>query len=221
MKNLFDLTGQVAIVTGTSSGIGIEVAKALANQGANIVLLARRMDKLESVKEMIEKDYNVKALAIPCDLTIEEDIRKAVEEVIKEFGQIDILVNNAGAIVNKPTEEMSLEEWNLVVNVNLTGVFLMTKHVVPYMKEKEYGRIINISSMNGLIANLNGHIAPYTATKGGVINLTRQWGAEYSKDGITCNSIAPGMFPSEMMDTDLDNNTEWAAYLQIAIPASR
>lgn len=221
MKNYFDLSDQLAIVTGASSGLGVEFAHALANQGANIALIARREDKLIELANILEAKYKVDVIVAVADLTKEDDVKNAVDKIYKKFNRIDILVNNAGTVNNKPTVDLSLEEWNHVIDINLGGLFLMTKYVARHMEAANYGRIINIASMNGIIASSIGTIAPYTASKGGVINLTRQWAAEYSKKGITVNAIAPGMFPSEIMDTDTAENPELQQYYNMTIPLGR
>ena len=218
MKDIFDLSGQVALITGASSGLGVEFAKALASKGANVALFARREEKLKEVAADIEK-MNVKALPVKCDVTDEAQIENAVSKVIDTFGKIDILINNAGFCFVKPTAEMRMEDWNRVMDVNLDGVFLMTKHVAPYMVKQSYGRIINIGSMYGLRANTTGAIAHYYASKGAIPQLTRGWAQEYALNGITVNAIAPGMFPSEIM---IDEGTdEFNAFIRQLVPVGR
>lgn len=217
-RNIFDLTGKVAFITGASSGLGVEFAKALAIQGADIALLARREDKLKTVAKEIE-DFGVRALPVKCDVTDEEQIANAVEKVIDTFGRIDILINNAGFCFVKPTSEMSLEDWNRVMDVNLDGVFLTTKHVTPHMVKQNYGRIINIGSMYGLRANTTGPIAHYYASKGAIPQLTRGWAQEYALNGITVNAVAPGMFPSEIMIDE--NSEEFNAFIKQLVPVGR
>lgn len=204
MKNLFDLSGKKAIVTGASSGLGTQFAKALATQGADVAILARRVDRLESLAEEI-REMGVKCLPIRCDVTVESQIEEAVNNVAAEFGQIDILVNNAGVVGAGPTEDLALEEWNRIITTNLTGVFLMAKHVARKMKERNSGSIINISSIAGFVSFEGLSVAAYGASKGGVVNLTRYLAAEWGKYGIRVNSIAPGFFPSEMTQAFVDD----------------
>lgn len=218
MKDIFDLTGRVAVITGASSGLGVEFAKALSLRGANIALLARREEKLKQVQKLIEKN-GVKAISVKCDVTAEDQIANAVNTVIQEFGKIDILINNAGYCFVKPTVEMTKEDWGSVVDVNLDGVFFVTKHVAPHMIKQNYGRIINIGSMFGLRANTTGAIPHYYASKGAIPQLTRGWAQEYGQNGITVNAIAPGMFPTEIM---VDEGTEeFKAYLKMLCPVGR
>lgn len=197
MNNIFDLTGKKAIVTGASSGLGVQFAKALAGQGADVAILARRIDRLQTLAEEINA-MGVKCLPIQCDVTVESQIEEAVNKVANEFGQIDILVNNAGVVGVGATEDLPLEEWNRVITTNLTGVFLVAKHVARKMKEKNTGSIINISSIAGFVSFEGISVAAYGASKGGVVNLTRNLASEWGKYGIRVNSIAPGFFPSEM-----------------------
>lgn len=209
MKDLFDLNGKVALITGASSGLGVEFAKVLSSKGANIALLARRKDKLEETKNMVEKN-GVKAIAVSCDITDEKQIENAVKEVIKEFGRIDVLINNAGNCFVKSTIEMTMEDWKKVMDINMDGVFFMTKHVAPHMINQNYGRIINIGSMYGLRANTTGSIPHYYASKGAIPQLTRGWAQEFAEYGITVNAIAPGMFPSEIsVDEDTAESREF------------
>lgn len=150
MSNLFDLTGKVAIITGASSGIGIQIAKAFAEQGANVALLARRIDRLENVAKEIEA-IGRKALPVKCDVTKEDDAKSAVNTVITKFGKIDILMNNAGVASVGSVETIDTAEWDRVIDTNLKGTFLMSKYVVKHMKERGYGKIINTASILSLI----------------------------------------------------------------------
>lgn len=197
MNNIFDLTGKKAIVTGASSGLGAQFAKALAGQGADVAILARRFERLQTLAEEINA-MGVKCIPVQCDVTVESQVEEAVNKIAAEFGQIDILVNNAGVAGVGATEDLPLEEWNRVITTNLTGVFLVAKHVARKMKEKNVGSIINISSIAGFVSFEGMSVAAYGASKGGVVNLTRNLASEWGKYGIRVNSIAPGFFPSEM-----------------------
>lgn len=199
MNNIFDLTGKVAIVTGASSGLGVQFAHVLADNGAKVVLVARRVDKLNSVaKELEGKGATV--LPIQCDVADEAQVGNVVDKTIKKFGEIDILINNAGVGAVTPLEQTTREDWDRVHDINVTGVFLFSKHVVPHMRKRGYGKIINISSMFGLVGNTAITTAAYHSSKGAVDNLTNAMAGEYSKHGITTNAIGPGFFESEMTE---------------------
>lgn len=194
---IFDLHGQNVVVTGASSGLGVQFAKALAAQGANIALLARRVEKLQAVKTEIEA-LGVQALAIQADVTNEAQIESAVKQVEAAWGQIHILVNNAGTSVVAPAEDLAEADWDKVLDTNLKGVWMVAKHVGKHMIGHKYGRIINIASMYGVVGNTFFPASNYHAAKGGVVNLTRGLAAEWAKHGITVNAIGPGFFESEM-----------------------
>lgn len=203
MKNYLDLTGKVAIITGASSGLGREYTKALAEQGAKVVPLARRVERLDALKQEIEAAGGC-CMPVPCDVTKEDAVIKAVKTVADAFGKIDILINNAGAIELCPTTELPLEKWQSVIDVSLTGYFLMAREVGKVMIKNNYGRIINTASMLGKIAGDQQPILVYNATKGAVPNFTRSLAQEWAAYNITVNAIGPGMFPSEMMDINDD-----------------
>lgn len=217
--NIFDLKGRVAVVTGASSGLGVQMAKALARQGANIVVVARRIEKLEKVASEI-KELGVKCLPIKCDVTNTESIKGAVKEVKDEFGKIDILVNNAGIGYTGPAEDMTDEDWNINIEVDLSGVFKVAREFGKEMIAQKYGRIINIASMYGLVGNMELPSAAYHAAKGGVINLTRALAAEWAKHGITVNSICPGYFWTELTSETLETK-EFKDYMVANVPMGR
>ena len=217
---MFDLTGRVAAVTGSSSGLGVSMAKALAGQGASIVLLARRKEKLEAVAEEIRSTYGVEVLPVPTDVTNEESVKAAAAAVKEKFGKVDILINNAGAGLTIPIDQMTLDEWEKDMKVDLTGVFLMTREFGKLMLEKEYGRIINIASMYGLVGNTALPSSSYHAAKGAVVNFTRATAAEWAKKGITCNSICPGYFGTELTEATL-SSPEFTQYMQMTVPVGR
>ncbi len=172
MKNYMDLTGRIAIVTGASSGLGYEYCKAFAENGAKVAAFARRKERLEKLKEEIESMGGT-CLPVQCDVGKEEQVTAGVQQVIDNFGKVDILVNNAGMMAYCPTVELSLEQWQKVVDVSLTGYFLMARECAKNMIQNQYGRIINTASMYGHIAAFHHPILAYNATKGAVPNFTR------------------------------------------------
>lgn len=202
MKNLFDLTGKYALVVGASSGIGVQFAKALARQGANVAVAARRLEKLEHVKDEVEK-LGVKCIAVPCDVSDEQSVINCVAQVKEAFGRIDILCNNAGVNVYGDLLTFKTEDWDKVVNINLRGQFLMSREVGKLMKEQNYGKIINTASVGGH-SGAAGQI-PYYASKGGVVNFTRALAADLAPYNVTVNAIGPGVFDTEMTHDDLNN----------------
>lgn len=197
MAGLFDLTGKVAVVTGASSGLGVQFAKALARQGADVALVARRVDRLNIVKEEIEA-LGVKSIAVRCDVSSVDDIKAAVKEINEHFGTIDILVNNAGIGLAEPAEYQSDNTWETMMRVNLSGVYYFTREVGKIMIEKRYGKIINIGSIHSTVAMAGMPISAYCTTKGGVEMMTKAIANEWAKYNITVNAIGPAYFPSEM-----------------------
>lgn len=221
MKNYFDLTGRVAVITGCSTGLGVQMAHALANQGAAIVALARRKEKVEEVAAELTKEYGVKAVGISCDITDTKAVEDAVDNILKEFGRIDVLINNAGTGAVAPAEEISDEQFQNEINVDLFGTFKMSRSVAKKaMLPANYGRIINIASMYGLVGNLICGSSPYHAAKGGVVNLTRALAAEWGKYGITVNSICPGYFYTDLTTATLDSDY-FQAIAKQSIPMGR
>ncbi|WP_171720636.1 SDR family NAD(P)-dependent oxidoreductase [Paenibacillus phytohabitans] len=204
MINLFDLTGKTAIIAGASSGIGVQFAGMLADQGADVAILARRFDKLAVVAEELRAKYpERRIIPIECDVRKEDEIIAAVSKVMEAFGQIDILINNAGVVDSVPIDALEEEAWDRVLDTDLKGVFLMSKHVIRHMKDRKYGKIINTASMLGLTASASIPTHSYNAAKGGVIHLTRGVAATYAKHGITVNAIGPSLFHSEMTENTL------------------
>jgi len=206
MKNYFDLKGQVAVVTGASTGLGLQMAKAFASQGANLVLLARRMNLLEENARAITEEYGVEVLPFACDITDTEKVKAAVAATMERFGRVDILVNNAGTGATGPAEEITDEQFKHEMNIDLFGTFICAREFGKEMIKAQYGRIINIASMYGLVGNLIIGSAPYHAAKGGVVNFTRALAAEWGKYGITVNSICPGYFYTDLTTETLDSD---------------
>jgi gluconate 5-dehydrogenase len=206
VRQLFDLTGRVALVTGGSRGLGLQIAEALGEMGARLALTARKKDELDAAVSHL-KEINVESTAYVCDMGKREDIAPLADEVLKEFGKVDILVNNAGATWGAPAEEHPLAAWDKLVNLNLTGAFVLTQIIAKKsMIPARWGRIVNVASIAGLLGQ-DPRFAPtaaYTATKHGLVGLTRQLAAEWGVHGITVNAICPGFFPSKMTRATLD-----------------
>jgi NAD(P)-dependent dehydrogenase (short-subunit alcohol dehydrogenase family) len=215
----FDLHGKVAVVTGASSGLGVQFAKALAEKGAKIALVARREDRLQQVKEMISK-YDVECAYYPTDVSKPDQVKTMIENVVKDFGRIDILVNNAGIATVEPTETHDLESWGRVIDINLNGVFYCTRYAGEVMVKQRYGKVINISSMYGQVGNMFGPHSAYHASKGAVTNFTRAVAAEWAKYNITVNAIGPGFFASEMTQ-DLTEVKEFLDFVNTRCPMKR
>lgn len=221
MKNYFDLQGQVAIVTGCSGGLGVQMAKALANQGCNIVPIARRMEKLEEVAAELRADYGVDVLPIRCDITDTDMVEEVTRKTMEHFGRIDILINNAGTGAVAPAENITDEQFENEMQIDLAGTFKMARSVAKHaMIPAKYGRIINIASMYGLVGNKIAPCSPYHAAKGGVVNLSRGLAAEWGKYGITVNTICPGYFWTPLTKETLE--TDWfTEYAKSTIPVER
>lgn len=204
VKELFDLSGKTAIVTGGSRGIGKEMAEGLAEAGASLMLCARREEWLDkTVDEFAARGFNVAGKV--CDVSKAEDVQALVDETIAKFGSMDILINNAGVSWGAMPEEMTPEQWQKVIDVNLTGCFLMAQAAGRQMLEQGGGSIINIASIAGLTSSANGPFyAGYVASKAGLIGLTRELAASWGRRGIRVNAIAPGFFHSRLADAVID-----------------
>ena len=193
----FDLTGKVAVVTGASSGLGQQFARALSEQGCDVAILARRKERLEEFsKELKQNGHD--CLPVSCDVTDEESIKNAVKAVVDHFGKIDILVNNAGITKDGLLMAMSEADFDNVIDTNLKGCFQMIRFASRRMMKQRYGRIINVSSVSGVAGNAGQ--ANYSASKAGIIGLTKSAAKELASRGITCNAIAPGFVKTEMTD---------------------
>lgn len=199
VKDLFDLTGKTAIVTGGGRGLGEQIATGFAEAGANVVVCSRKLEPCQEVSEKL-KALGVGSLALKCDITNPEDIQKVINRTVEEFGRIDILVNNSGATWGAPAEDMPLEAWQKVMNVNVTGTFLMSEKVGKVMLEQQSGKIINIASVAGLNGSNPEYMDTigYNSSKGAVITFTKDLAVKWGPRGIYVNAIAPGFFPTKM-----------------------
>jgi NAD(P)-dependent dehydrogenase (short-subunit alcohol dehydrogenase family) len=208
VRQLLDLTGRVAIVTGGSIGLGRQIAEGLAEMGAHIVLCARKQERCQEAAEELQQ-LGVKAMALACDVKNRDSITEVVNATLSEFGQIDILINNAGISWGAPAEEMSLEDWNKVIETNLTGTFLCAQAVGKVMIRQRRGKIVNIASVAGL-----GGAPPelpaigYHASKGGVISFTKDLACKWATHNIQVNAIAPGWFPTHMSNRVLEHHKD-------------
>lgn len=200
VKKLFDLTGKVALVTGGSRGLGLQISEALGEMGAKVAITARKQQELEEAAAHL-KTQGIEAMTIACDL---QDLGAATElpgRVLARWGRLDILVNNAGTTWGAPAEEHPVEAWLKVINLNLNAVFALTRAVgTQAMIPAKYGRIINIASVAGLSGTHAGFMRTiaYNTSKGGLVNFTRSLAAEWAQYGVTVNAIAPGVFPTKM-----------------------
>jgi len=218
VKQLFDLSGRVAIVTGGAAGLGLQMAEALAEMGANVVLCARKKDRCEQAAKNLA-ELGVKTMALGCDVRNPASIREVVDRSAAEFGRIDILINNAGVSWGAPVEEMPLEAWNKVIETNLTGTFLFSQAAGKIMLRQRRGKIINIASVAGFRgAPPELPASGYHASKGGVIAFTKDLACKWAGHNINVNAIAPGWFPTHMSEVVIERNKE--AFLK-RIPLGR
>ena len=216
---MFNLKGRVAVISGASSGLGKQMARGFAEQGADLVILARRVEKLEELKAELE-EKGVKVLPIKCDVTLTEDIDSAAKQAEEVFGKVDILVNCAGSSKDKGALEMTDEEWDFTIATDQTSVFKMTRAFGNIMKKNNYGRIINIASMYGMVGNTEIPTIAYHSSKGAVVNYTRAAAAELAKYNITVNAICPGYFYTELT-TDVLNTDMFKAFADSHVPMKR
>ncbi len=204
----FKLNGQCSIVTGGAVGLGKAMAEALAEAGSNLVIADINEDAAKLTAEELHRNFGIETLALRSDVTLPEDVQGLVETVMERFGRIDVLINNAGIVKHVKAEDMSLLDWNQIINVNLNGVFIMSQAVGKVMIGQRKGSIINISSMSGLIANTPQNQSAYNASKAGVIMLTKSLAAEWAKHDIRVNTIAPGYMKTDLTAPYFNENGE-------------
>jgi NAD(P)-dependent dehydrogenase (short-subunit alcohol dehydrogenase family) len=216
-SGLFDLSGRVAIVTGTSRGLGQYMARALAKAGADLVLTSRTRESLQAFEAEV-KALGRRVVSLELDVRRQESIERMAAEAEKAFGHLDILVNNAGCNVRKPALDVTWEDWNLILDTNLRGSFFVAQAVARWMIARGYGRIINIGSVTS-VAGYAG-LGPYGASRGGIRQLTMSLADDWGKHGVTVNCLAPGWFRTEQ-NKALYENKEWVEYLCDRIPVKR
>ena len=225
---MFDYTGKVVVMTGASSGLGKQMAEGYAQCGANLVLMARRVDRLEASAKEWEEHYGVKVLPVACDVTSTESIEAALKAAADKFGHVEVVVNCAGGEkgTGTPLVDYKKDDWDFTLNLDLTSVFEVTKIFAGYMKKnieagkQTYGRVINIASIYGLVGNTAIPTIAYHSTKGAVVNFSRGAAAELAKFGITVNTICPGYFYTELT-TDTLNTEYFQNFAKQSVPMGR
>ncbi len=217
LHNFFDLTGKVAIITGTSRGLGQYMGRALAKHGADLVITSRDINTLKTFQQEIEQ-LGRKTFPVELDVKNYESIQKMTDKVIDHYGKIDILVNNAGCNIRKPSVDISWDDWDTVVDTNLKGTFFVSQAVAKHMISCKYGRIINIGSVTSVFGYAG--LAPYCASRGGTKQLTMSLADDWGQYGITVNCLAPGWFKT-FQNQVMYENKEWVDYLVDRIPLKR
>ena len=221
VKGLFNLEGRKAVVTGGAGGIGSAISSGFADLGVDIALFDTDVDAMDAVKEELSRGFAVRILAIPTDVCKRSQVEDAVERTVEEFGRIDILVNCHGVGQWSAAEEMSEEDWERMIDVNLKGVFFMCQAVGRRMIERRYGKIVNIASMSGSIVNKPQAQSHYNASKAGVIMLTKSLAAEWAEYNVNVNSVSPGYTLTSLVERLLKNEPEYAELWKPLIPLGR
>jgi len=216
--DLFRLDSRVALITGGAGGLGLVFARALAGAGADIALLGRRGEAAQAAADAVAHEFSHRALGVAADVTNQEQVRAAFDRVRAELGRIDILINSAGVNIRRPSVDFSLDDWRKVIDINLTGSFICAQAAAPAMIENGWGRVINISSMLGMVGL--GERPAYTAAKGGVIQLTRTMALEWAQHKVTVNALAPGPFGTEMNRPLMENPVAYRAFAD-KVPLNR
>jgi NAD(P)-dependent dehydrogenase (short-subunit alcohol dehydrogenase family) len=218
ISRLFRLDGKVAVVTGGSKGLGLAMAEGLAEHGADVVLCSRHEEECQAAARQLIHDYDRRARGMGCDVADAAQVDRLVQEVRDTFGRIDILVNSAGINIRGAIDELTLDEFRQVQQVNVEGVWLTSRAVVPLMKESGGGRIINIASTLGMVGLANR--TPYATSKGAVIQLTRALALELAPHGVLCNAICPGPFLTDM-NIPIAETEEAKKFIVGAVPLNR
>ncbi|WP_422926318.1 SDR family NAD(P)-dependent oxidoreductase [Singulisphaera sp. PoT] len=196
--NPFDLSGKVAVVTGGNGGLGLGIARGLAQAGASIAIVARNEAKTLAAAQSLREDLGAKVFTQKADVSVPEQVATAVAAIAQEFGRIDVLVNNAGTSIRKPPHELTLEEWNTVMDVNLTSAFLVSKEAYPHLKSAGGGKVINIGSMGSYFGI--PYASAYATSKGGIVQFSKSCALAWALDNIQVNAILPGWFETELTD---------------------
>lgn len=219
--DLFRLSGKLAAVTGAAQGLGKAMAEAMADCGADIAVLDLNMKKAQETADYIAEKYKVRSKAFQVNVADASDCQRAVEEVYKEWGHIDVLLNNAGICINEDAENVPLEHWHKVIDINMNGVWYMSQAVGKIMIGQKYGNIINVSSMSGFIVNDPQGQVSYNTSKAGVAHMTKSLAAEWVKYGIRVNSIAPGYMDTDLVHKTYEADGEWARRWNSMTPMKR